>query len=75
MGLIRKIKAENIKYIYYGESLSPKLAQTIASEAGAGLLPLSGLHNVAKSDLDAGATFISLMYKDLENLKKGMECR
>jgi zinc transport system substrate-binding protein len=38
-------------------------------------LKLHGAHNISKEELDGGATFISLMEKNLVNLKKGLECR
>lgn len=75
MELIRKMKAEGLKYVYYEEMLSPRLARTIAGEAGAGLLPLNSAHNVTKRDLDSGVTFMSIMEDNIENLKKGLECR
>jgi len=74
MELIRDAKKNGLKYVYYEELLSPKLAQTIAQEAGAGTLSLNGAHNVSKKDLDSGVTFLSIMEENLVNLKKGLEC-
>jgi zinc transport system substrate-binding protein len=75
MELVEKLKENNLKYVYYEELLSPKLAETISRETGAGMLPLNGAHNVSKQDLDAGVTFLSLMEENLDNLKEGLACR
>jgi len=39
------------------------------------MLMLNGAHNVSREDLEQGATFLSLMDQNLENLKAGLECR
>ena len=47
-GLIDTIKKSGIKYLYYEEMLSPKVAQVLEKETGAELLSLNGAHNVSK---------------------------
>ncbi|MDD5593225.1 MAG: zinc ABC transporter substrate-binding protein [Candidatus Margulisbacteria bacterium] len=73
--LIGKMRANDIKYVYYEELISPKVAQTIARETGAKLLLLHGAHNLSRSELGSGITFLSIMERDLNNLKVGLECR
>jgi zinc transport system substrate-binding protein len=73
--LIDKVKRLDVKYIYYEELISPKVAETLSEETGAQLLPLNGAHNVSKTDLAGGVGFISIMKKNLESLKTGLECR
>ena len=72
--LVQKVKENNIHYIFYEELISPKLAETISRETGAELLLLHGGHNITKKEFDQGVTFISLMEKNLHNLRKGLEC-
>jgi zinc transport system substrate-binding protein len=36
---------------------------------------LHGAHNISKEDLDHGATFISLMRRNLDNLRTGLQCK
>ena len=74
-GLIRQMRAHNLKYVYTEELLSPQVAETIARETGAGVLHLHGAHNISKEDLDRGVTFISLMDENLKNLRIGLQCR
>jgi zinc transport system substrate-binding protein len=73
--LVRTIKKFNSRYIYYEELIEPKIAETISKETGCGLLMLHAAHNVTKDEIDKGVNFISLMEKNLENLKVGLQCQ
>jgi zinc transport system substrate-binding protein len=75
IALVKQLKANGLKYVFSEELLSPRVAEMIARESGASILPLHGAHNISKDDLDKGVTFIDLMKKNLENLKTGLECR
>jgi len=73
--LIRDIRANGLRYIYTEELVEPRVADTIARETGAKVLRLNGAHNVGRDDLAAGATFLSLMEQNLNNLRIGLQCR
>ncbi|MGD0845052.1 MAG: zinc ABC transporter substrate-binding protein [Geobacteraceae bacterium] len=73
--LVKLMRATGLKYVYSEELLSTRSADTIAKETGATVLMLHGAHNISKDDLAKGVTFISLMKKNLENLRTGLECR
>ena len=73
--LVEEIKISDIKYIFYEELASPKLAQTIARETGAKLLLLNAAHNITRDQLAAGVSFFDLMRANLDNLKIGLECQ
>jgi zinc transport system substrate-binding protein len=72
--LVKEMRKSGLKYIYCEELLSPATAEMIARETGSQVLLLNGAHNIGKGDLEKGTSFISLMRKNLENLRKGMEC-
>jgi zinc transport system substrate-binding protein len=74
IGAIEMIKKEGIKYIYYEEIISPRIAEVLAKEAKVELLPLNAAHNLKREDLDSGKTFVIILEEDLVNLKKGLEC-
>lgn len=74
INLLQQVKSQRVAYIYYESMINPRLAQTIARETGAGLLKLNNGHDVSKADIKSGETFISLMEKNLTNLKKGLQC-
>lgn len=73
--LIKKLKNSGITYIYYEELLDPKVARTISQATGAKLELLHGAHNVSKTELKEGITFIDIMNDNLKKLKEGLECR
>ena len=72
INLVNQIKEDNIKYIFYEELASPKIAETLSNETGAKLLVLNAAHNVSKEQLERGITFISIMKSNLNNLKTGL---
>ena len=73
--LVEQLKSKQIHYLFSEELLSPRVSETIAKEAGVKLLPLHGLHNISRDELAQGVTFISLMEKNLLNLRTGLECQ
>jgi zinc transport system substrate-binding protein len=46
----------------------------LAVETGVELLKLSDGQEISKKDLQSGVSFVSLMERNPENLKKGMQC-
>jgi zinc transport system substrate-binding protein len=75
IALVKQVKAMDLKYVYSEELLSPRVSEMIAMETGAAVLLLHGAHNISKEDLDHGATFISLMRRNLDNLRTGLQCK
>lgn len=73
--LVRKMKQERVGTIFYEEIISPAMAEMIARETGAKLVKLHGLHTVGKAELEQGVTYLTLMERNLDNLRKGLECR
>ncbi|MEN6319860.1 MAG: metal ABC transporter substrate-binding protein [Syntrophaceae bacterium] len=72
--LVQMVKKFDAQFIYYEELITPKIAETISKETGCGLLMLHAAHNVTKKEIDTGVNFISIMEKNLENLKVGLQC-
>lgn len=72
--LVEQVRRERISYIFYEELTSPKVAQTISQETGAGMLMLSAAHNVTRDQFERGVTFEEIMKANLENLKVGLGC-
>ena len=72
--LSRTLRASGLKHIFSEELLSPRIAEMIAKETGAAVLPLSTGHNIGREALVGGETFIALMMKNLEQLKAGLQC-
>jgi zinc transport system substrate-binding protein len=69
------IKENQIKVIYSEELIDPKLAQTLANEAGAQVLTFSPIEGLTNEELQNSMTYIQKMEQNLENLKVGLECQ
>jgi zinc transport system substrate-binding protein len=72
--LVNQIRKDNIKYVFYEELTSPKIAETIANETNAKMLLLNAAHNLTKDQLEHGITFLDILKTDLDNLRLGLGC-
>ncbi len=73
--IVRTMRENDTKYVFYEELIQPRVADVIAKETGAKLLPLNGGHNVTREEMERGVTFLSLLEQDLQNLRTGLRCR
>jgi zinc transport system substrate-binding protein len=73
--LINIMKSHSLHFIFTEELISPRTAKIIAEETGATILKLHGIHNVSREEMERGATYLSLMEQNLENLRKGLQCQ
>lgn len=72
--LVDQIRKGGIRYVFYEELTSPKIASTIAQETSARMLMLNAAPNVTRDQFERGVTFIEIMKENLANLKKGLGC-
>ncbi len=72
--VITSARNQGMKYIFFEELVNPKLAQVLAREAGIQTLVLNDGANLTRDQLDQRVTFLNLMEKNLETLRKGLEC-
>ncbi len=70
--LTDKVKETNISVIFKIELSSDSIAKTICKETGAELLTFYSCHNISKDDFEKGETYLSLMQKNTESLKKAL---
>ena len=70
--VIDYMKQNDIHVIFYQELSSGKIADVIAAETGATKLVFHTIHNASQEEINNGETYISLMRKNLENLKKAL---
>jgi zinc transport system substrate-binding protein len=73
--LQESMKRHQVKYIFFEELITPRIAEVIARETGATLLRLHGAHNVTREELEGGISFLDIMEKNRENLARGLQCR
>ncbi|SMC32698.1 metal ABC transporter substrate-binding protein [Sporomusa malonica] len=66
-------RTHQVKYIFFETLVSPKLADTIAKETGAGLLVLNPLENLTAEEIKQGKNYVSVMRENLSNLDKALQ--
>lgn len=70
---IKQINDKKIPVIFYKELSSGQIANTISNETGAEKLEFHSIHSITQKELENGENYISLMYKNLANLKKALQ--
>ncbi|MFF2887727.1 metal ABC transporter solute-binding protein, Zn/Mn family [Paenibacillus sp. NPDC057967] len=67
------VKENGVKYIFFEELVSDRLAKTLASEAGVETMVLNPLEGLTKEQEKSGATYLTLMESNLQNLTKALQ--
>ena len=70
--LTEKVREEGLPAVWYIEFSNHLVADSIAEAAGVTTAQFHACHSVSKADLEAGATYLSLMEGNLEALRKHM---
>ncbi len=73
--LIEQIKEKKLPAIFTEETLSSRLAATVAQETGTQVLPLYPIEHISKKDFNANVTYNELMRRNLESLVRGLQCQ
>lgn len=71
--IVNMVREKQIRYIFYEELVSPKVAQTIAQETGVTTAVLNPVEGLTESDQQAGKEYFSVMRDNLEVLKKALQ--
>ena len=71
--IIDIVRDKGINVIFFEELISPKVAQSIADETGAQVAVLNPLGGLSDEEKAAGGDYISVMKKNLEELKKALK--
>ncbi|MDY2963660.1 MAG: zinc ABC transporter substrate-binding protein, partial [Streptococcus dysgalactiae] len=67
--LSKYVKKYGVKYIYFEENASNKVAKTLAKEAGVKTAVLSPLEGLTEKEMKAGEDYFTVMRKNLETLR------
>lgn len=70
MHLVEHIKEEGITTVFYTEFSNKKTAEMLCEETGAQPLLLHSCHNLTKDEWENGESYVSLMKRNFENIKK-----
>jgi zinc transport system substrate-binding protein len=70
--IVEFTREHNIKYIFREPLAAPRLAEVLAAEIGAEILVLNPLEGLTAADMAAGRDYFTVMYENLEQLKKAL---
>jgi zinc transport system substrate-binding protein len=73
--LARLVRREHISTVFFERLVSPKLAQTVAREAGAKTAVLDPIEGLTPDEARGGVTYITLMLRNLAALRAALGCR
>lgn len=71
--IIDFVKKNDVKYIFFEELVSPKVAETVASETGAKTVEFNPLEGLSDEQQAAGGDYISVMEQNLQVLKEALQ--
>jgi zinc transport system substrate-binding protein len=73
--LVAFVRKHGVKYVFTETTVSPKVAETLAREAGAKTLVLHTLESLSDAELAQGKTYLTVMEENLRALATGLECQ
>jgi zinc transport system substrate-binding protein len=72
--LVDTVRSSGTTTVFFEPLISPKLAQTVAREAGVETALLDPLEGLSESRIKAGATYFTVMRENLASLRKALGC-
>jgi zinc transport system substrate-binding protein len=72
--LVDEVKNHGVTTVFFETLVSPKLAETVAREAGARTAVLDPLEGLTSAEIDEGADYFSVMRENLAALRKALTC-
>jgi zinc transport system substrate-binding protein len=73
--LVEEVREHDATTVFFETLASPRLAETVAREAGAGTAVLNPLEGLTRAEADAGADYLSVMRENLQTLRRALGCR
>ena len=73
--LVRDVERSGATTVFFETLVSPRLAETVAREAGARTAVLNPLEGLSHEELDAGKDYFSVMRENLATLRRALGCR
>jgi len=73
--LIALVKREHVKTVFFERLVSPRLAETVARDAGAKTAVLDPIEGLTSSEQAHGDDYLTLMRRNLRELRGALGCR
>ena len=74
-GIVAQVATSGATTVFFETLVSPRLAETVAREAGAKTAVLNPLEGLSEEELDAGEDYFSVMRENLRTLRQALGCR
>lgn len=71
--ILKFIKDNQLKYIFFEELVSDKMARTLANDAGVETLVLNPIEGLTEEQVKQGEDYVSIMQNNLNNLLKALQ--
>jgi zinc transport system substrate-binding protein len=68
------VEREGVTTIFAEELVSPKVAETLANEAGVQVAVLNPIESLTDAEEQAGEDYLSLMRENLDTLRRALDC-
>jgi zinc transport system substrate-binding protein len=73
--LIEVVRREHVKTVFFERLVSPRLAETVARDAGAKAAVLDPIEGLTPSEQTRGESYLALMRTNLHELRSALGCR
>lgn len=73
--LVTEVREVGATTVFFEKLVSPRVAQTVAREAGVATAALDPLEGLTQDELDAGEDYFSVMRSNLRTLRSALGCR
>ncbi|HSC51603.1 MAG TPA: zinc ABC transporter substrate-binding protein, partial [Gaiellaceae bacterium] len=73
--LIELVRREHVSTVFFEPLFSPRLAETVAHDAGARAAVLDPIEGLTSGEQEHGFTYFTLMRRNLRELRAALGCR
>jgi zinc transport system substrate-binding protein len=73
--VVSTVRASGATTVFTEPLASPRIAETVARETGAAVVPLDPLEGLTPREVDRGADYFTVMRANLAALERGLGCR
>ena len=73
--LIALVRREHVTTVFFERLVSPRLAETVARDAGAKVAVLDPIEGLTPAEQSHGDTYLTLMRRNLQQLRSALGCR
>src|ERR687891_665407 len=73
--VVEQVRRAGATTVFFETLVSPRLAETVAREAGADVATLNPLEGLTEEEIESGADYLSVMRSNLDGLREALGCR